>query len=271
MKGHVDHMNAIMSSITVHDVAHILWIVDGLTLLAFLYYMIVLLRSRRERQDSYTEWLDAATKKLEGRPSASELWSAFQPIYAAGSRRTSSNWAATQITLMKSLRELSDPELASIDALSARAVKSINDFGKMIDDGLFTPRDVVRENAALHRDLLIECQIIEPYIWFKWVFLARGRWGLRIPQLAEALIRLRSNSTVPLLWRETSLSFPSENGIDAYTFCDELKSFTRFRHRTVNIFRPCTIDRQSKLRITKKRKILSKRTKYSTTLPGSLW
>jgi hypothetical protein len=99
------------------------------------------------------------------------------------------------IVLARASGEWVDAVRSSLDP----RIKQINTFCELMEEGILRPIDLVRESTELHSQLLEELTLLEPFIWYQATLGGRGRWGLRVLQLLEALGRLRAVSPTPEL------------------------------------------------------------------------
>ena len=250
---------------------HVLWIIDFLVIVALLVATAELLTWFRRRRGEIDQWIDRGFEALDGRPSIADLLTALSPVLFGDDAALNATGATRQSLFMDCFNAASSDELARIDAICIRSVKSITELCKLVDAGLLRPRDIARLDSELHLDLIIETRLTEPYIWFKWICLGRGRWGLRLPQLADALTKLRANSASLMLCEEISVSVPRGTGSAKLVLCDPIRPWPRRYLRLINYFRSCTIDRRSKVRMAKERRDLAKLLNLPPSPAGTAW
>lgn len=148
---------------------------------------------------------------------------------------------------------------AAIDT-AEKSVKVINEFAQLVDARLVDPREFLGARADLHLSLIETTLFLEPYIWHQAVVNGRGRWGMRVVELARILRRLSVEYRRPALRGEIRITTPSTN---PNPFSALLMVEADFWHqialriRYSRLFYSAAITRRSKVRQNKIARLLA--------------
>jgi hypothetical protein len=234
-------------------------------LLSFVPLLYATQRSRsRESQTSIDAEESAAIAILTELESTSLLIDRLTPIYADAlsdskiiGGRTGGNpqlvpmiraWAQAD-RIAKEERPFGEALLDTI-GLVERHVRVINDFGALVDAGLVSPRHFFHTRNDWHLRLLRETSLLEPYVWQQTVSSGRGRYGMRIAELALILRRLSIFSTSSELSDEprlNSLVNGSDKSGSSLLIPPGRKSYL-YKVRFSGLFYDASINRRTKLR-----------------------
>ena len=228
-----------------------IWLCNATAFVLLVVLTVNALRSRRPSEDAYAAWYGVFLERLEGLPSVDELWEALGPLLSRDAAIAASSGPDRNARFIAGLDAESRAHADAISELCLKAVNSINPAAELIDEGLVRVHDIARRDSALHRTLLVQCRLVEPVIWLNWLHGGRGRWALRLVQLADALDNLRADS-----WDDAIREPIVVNG---YPVAPRCAGWPRLVQRVRNWLRPPTIDRATKIEMLRRRDELVRR------------
>lgn len=217
--------------------AVLLWILNVLLLCILLYQSVLIVGARTpEKRKRRGDWLREGLRKLDGRPTASAIVNAYPP--SIDFRRS----IGPAVALLSSI---SESELERLREICQDTVNHVNKCAELADRGLLSPKDIAQRRPEIHRDLLIELTLIEPFVWHESLACGRGRWGYRPLALRDALGELRYGSHSRKVLSPLKITTRGGHNV---LLAAEVAGWRRLVWRNINLLRSNTITERRKVR-----------------------
>lgn len=237
------------------DWGPILWVLNVALLFAVALQVRLYVHARRRRRTGDgREFLRSAVSQLHSGSATEVARTAIEGALIESSavlHRLPSTFVPER-TIMVLARASGDWVDAVRRTVNPR-INEFNSFCELIEEGILRPIDLVRESPQLHRELIEELSLLEPFIWYQAILGGRGRWGFRALQLLEALARLRAVSPDSDLRRDMEIT------VDEYVvrIWPSVSTLQHWLELAGSAFRPHTLSVRSKVRQNKQRERLT--------------
>jgi len=219
-----------------------LWVVTAILLILLLATIYLTWRARQpgakeRRQETYRD----AISQLESLAPHKRLAAGWTALVKA---KSPDRQPSTPQTLLLLLYNAGPDAIADLRSISAPNIRQINEFARLVDEGLLSLKDLAADHSVLHRELLFQVALLSPIIWYESLIAGLGRIGYRVLQLGPILGWLRCYSDSGTISDELVVQIAGHDLL----VCDEQTRVHRLVYRSIGLLWRPTITTRRKVR-----------------------